>query len=67
MDKVVVNVDAVYFLTKLVGLKFFDTIWMDAEGAEYELFPFINKGGDFDQNDIIICQMNLEVGYFKSS
>ena len=34
---------------------------MDAEGAEYELFDFINEGGAFDQNGITICQINMEI------
>lgn len=65
MNRLVVHVDAVYFLSKLIGKKFFDTIWMDAEGAEYQLFDMINRGGEFDQNDILVCQLNLVVSLFS--
>ena len=49
-----------------MGKRFIDTIWMDAESAEYELFPFMKKGGEFDKNDIVICQLNLEVSINNS-
>lgn len=57
----VAHVDAVYFLTKMIGLKFFDDIWVDAEYADYEMFPMFLNGGDFDRNGVTICQFNMEM------
>lgn len=56
-----VYVDAVYFLTKMIGLKFFDDLWIDSEGGEYDMLPMLVKGGEFDQNGIVVCQMNIEM------
>lgn len=56
-----VYVDAVYFLAKMIGLNFFDNLWIDSEGGEYEMFPMLVKGGDFDQNGITVCQLNMEI------
>ena len=33
---------------------------MDIEGPEYQIVPLLNSGGIFDQNNITICQMNIE-------
>ena len=53
--------DLVYFLTKMIQLKFYDSLWMDAEGGEYEMFPLLAKGAELDRNGVTICQMNLEI------
>ena len=44
-----------YFFQKI------DNLWIDAEGAEYELFEIFEKNGVLDQNDIVVCQANMEV------
>lgn len=45
----------------MVGLKFIDQILIDAEYAEYEMFPMFLKGGVFDQADVTVCQFNVEM------
>lgn len=53
--------DFIYFLTKMINQTFYDAIWMDAENAEYELFPSILMGDLLDQNDVTVCQWNMEI------
>ena len=45
----------------MIGLKFYDDLWIDSEGGEYEMLQMIVKGGSFDQNDITVCQFNMEM------
>ncbi|CCD64795.1 Methyltransferase FkbM domain-containing protein [Caenorhabditis elegans] len=59
--KTVVNVDIIYFLTKLINRTVIDDLWMDAEGAEYGMFEFFYNGGEFDKNNIKFCQINIEI------
>ncbi|PIO69296.1 hypothetical protein TELCIR_08886 [Teladorsagia circumcincta] len=54
VDRNVVHIELVYFLTELIGHKVYDDIWIDAEGAEYDMFPYFFRGGQLDQNDITI-------------
>ncbi|KAK6054251.1 hypothetical protein COOONC_08244, partial [Cooperia oncophora] len=61
VDRNVVHIELVYFLTELVGHKVYDDIWIDAEGAEYDMFPYFYRGGLLDQNGITLCQFNIEV------
>ncbi|KIH63381.1 hypothetical protein ANCDUO_06317 [Ancylostoma duodenale] len=37
----------------------YDDVWIDAEGAEYELFPYFYRGGQLDQNGLTLCQFNM--------
>ncbi|KAK5977614.1 hypothetical protein GCK32_016234 [Trichostrongylus colubriformis] len=61
IDRNVVHIELVYFLTQLVGHKIYDDIWIDAEGAEYEIFSYFYRGGPLDQNGITVCQFNIEI------
>ncbi|VDP10581.1 unnamed protein product [Heligmosomoides polygyrus] len=61
VDRTVVHIDLVYFLNDIIGRKVYDDLWIDAEGAEYDMFPYFYKGGKLDQYDITLCQFNLEV------
>ncbi|VDO23836.1 unnamed protein product, partial [Haemonchus placei] len=68
VDRNVIHIELIYFLTQLVlflrFLRFtivYDDIWIDAEGAEYEMFPYFYRGGALDQNGITLCQFNLEI------
>lgn len=61
INKQVVHLDAIYFFKHFVKRQFLDALWLDAEGAEYDLFPFFYKGGEFDKNGIVICQLNMEI------
>ncbi|XGW25429.1 hypothetical protein V3C99_006671 [Haemonchus contortus] len=66
VDRNVIHIEFIYFLTQLVGHKVYDDIWIDAEGAEYEMFPYFYRGGALDQNGITLCQFNLEVNQQES-
>ncbi|CCF23342.1 Methyltransferase FkbM domain-containing protein [Caenorhabditis elegans] len=57
----VIHVDMMYFVERLLKLKTIDNLWMDSEGAEYDLFEIFEKDGSFDRNGIELCQVNLEV------
>ncbi|CAJ0607553.1 unnamed protein product [Cylicocyclus nassatus] len=57
----VMHIDLAYFLTEIIGHKIYDDLWIDAEGAEYELFPYFYRGGKLDQHGITLCQFNMEV------
>ncbi|CAD6193411.1 unnamed protein product [Caenorhabditis auriculariae] len=62
--KTVVHVDLIYFLKNIIKKRcefFYDDVWIDAEGAEYDLFPFFDNGGELDQNQITFCMFNMEV------
>nr|CDJ90266.1 Protein of unknown function DUF13 domain containing protein [Haemonchus contortus] len=65
VDRNVIHIEFIYFLTQLVGHKVYDDIWIDAEGAEYEMFPYFYRGGALDQNGITLCQFNLEMREFS--
>ncbi|VDM57875.1 unnamed protein product [Angiostrongylus costaricensis] len=60
VDRDVVHIEFVHFLS-LLRHKVYDDIWIDAEGAEYELFPYFYRGGELDRNGITVCQFNIEV------
>ena len=63
-NKNVVHIDLVYFLKSIIREDFIDDLWVDAEGAEYDLMPYFYNGGQFDQAGITICQFNMEVNHF---
>uniref|UniRef100_A0A8R1HGG9 Methyltransf_21 domain-containing protein n=1 Tax=Caenorhabditis japonica TaxID=281687 RepID=A0A8R1HGG9_CAEJA len=57
----VVHVDLVYFFNRILKIKTYDNIWLDAESAEYGLFDIFYKTGPLDKRGIRFCQMSLEV------
>ncbi|EYC11327.1 hypothetical protein Y032_0051g2146 [Ancylostoma ceylanicum] len=59
----VVHIDFAYFLAEILGHKVYDDVWIDAEGAEYEMFPYFYRGGKLDQSGLTLCQFNMEVHY----
>ncbi|RCN51698.1 hypothetical protein ANCCAN_02057 [Ancylostoma caninum] len=61
VDRSVLHIDLAYFLSEMIGHKVYDDVWIDAEGAEYELFPYFYRGGKLDQNGLTLCQFNMEV------
>ncbi|EGT57056.1 hypothetical protein CAEBREN_11786 [Caenorhabditis brenneri] len=61
IDQNVAHVDILYFIKQILDIEKIDNLWIDAEGAEYELFDIFEKNGVLDQNDITVCQVNLEV------
>ncbi|CAI2322246.1 unnamed protein product [Caenorhabditis sp. 36 PRJEB53466] len=61
VNRDVVHVDLVYFLNRILKIKTYDNIWLDAEGAEYGLFDIFFKSGRLDEKGIRFCQMSLEV------
>ncbi|CAO4380824.1 unnamed protein product [Caenorhabditis nigoni] len=61
INQSVVHVDIMYFVDKLLKINKIDNLWMDAEGAEYDMFEIFTKNGSFAQNGIDVCQINIEV------
>ena len=61
------SLELVYFLKQMIKKKFYDAILMDAEYAEFGLFPYITRGGQLDENGIVVCQWNMEVRSLNDS
>ncbi|EFO84795.1 hypothetical protein CRE_03892 [Caenorhabditis remanei] len=61
VNRDVVHVDLIYFFDRILKIKTFDNIWLDAEGAEYPLFDIFQKTGRLERKGIKFCQMSLEV------
>ncbi|EFO95034.1 hypothetical protein CRE_09333 [Caenorhabditis remanei] len=61
VNQSVVHVDINYFIEKLLRIDKIDNLWMDAEGAEYDLFEIFEKNGSFAKKGIEVCQINIEV------
>ncbi|UMM10741.1 hypothetical protein L5515_000379 [Caenorhabditis briggsae] len=61
LNRDVVHVDLIYFFDRILKIKTFDNIWLDAEGAEYPLFDIFHKTGRLERKGIRFCQMSLEV------
>ncbi|KAL6738617.1 hypothetical protein Aduo_012146 [Ancylostoma duodenale] len=61
LDRSVLHIDFAYFLSEIMGQEVYDDVWIDAEGAEYELLPYFYRGGQLDQNGLTLCQFNMEV------
>uniref|UniRef100_A0A1I7TCD5 Methyltransf_21 domain-containing protein n=1 Tax=Caenorhabditis tropicalis TaxID=1561998 RepID=A0A1I7TCD5_9PELO len=61
IDQNVAHVDILYFLKEILNVQKIDNLWIDAEGAEYELFEIFEKNGILDQNEIVLCQANMEI------
>ncbi|CAL2046022.1 unnamed protein product [Caenorhabditis brenneri] len=61
VNQSVVHVDIMYFVDQLLKLDKIDNLWMDAEGAEYDLFEIFEKNGSFAKRGIEVCQINIEV------
>ncbi|KAK5972317.1 hypothetical protein GCK32_004204 [Trichostrongylus colubriformis] len=59
--RTMVHIDVITFLTKLTRTPFIDQFLMDNEGPEYDLLPMMGVGREFDQNGIIVCQINTEI------
>ncbi|WKY07534.1 hypothetical protein Q1695_007194 [Nippostrongylus brasiliensis] len=60
VERTVVHIDLVTFLNEIINKKFYDALWIDNEWSEYEMLPFFYRDGRLDQNNITICQMNME-------
>lgn len=46
------------------SLQFIDNLLLDVEYAEYDMLPFFYRGGHFDHEGIVFCQINAEVALF---
>ncbi|KJH42150.1 hypothetical protein DICVIV_11866 [Dictyocaulus viviparus] len=53
--------DLVTFIRSFVKRPVIDQIMIDIEHAEYPVLPFFLKEGELSKNNIVICQMNIEV------
>ncbi|KAJ1353180.1 hypothetical protein KIN20_009755 [Parelaphostrongylus tenuis] len=54
------HVDVLTFILRMVKRNFIDYIIMDIEGPEYDIIPLIAVENLFVDNNIAICQMNVE-------
>lgn len=61
VDQNLAHVDVLYFLKDILSVEKVDNLWINAEGAEYELFEIFDKNGILDQNNIEVCQVNMEI------
>lgn len=55
------HIDIITFFKKFVKESTIDQFLMDNEGPEYDILPMMARGAEFDQNGIVVCQMNTEV------
>uniref|UniRef100_A0A914ZRP8 Methyltransferase FkbM domain-containing protein n=1 Tax=Parascaris univalens TaxID=6257 RepID=A0A914ZRP8_PARUN len=56
------HIDIVRFLRHYAGiLSPIDVIILDVEGAEFEILPFLEPGNLLDDNNITVCQWNIEL------
>ncbi|WKY07538.1 hypothetical protein Q1695_007196 [Nippostrongylus brasiliensis] len=58
--RTVVHIDLVTVLNDIINKKFYDALWIDSERAEYKMLPLFHRDGRLDQNNITLCQLNLE-------
>ncbi|CCD62963.1 Methyltransferase FkbM domain-containing protein [Caenorhabditis elegans] len=58
-----VHIDIVYFFKEILNITTIDNLWFDAEGEEFgnDFFDIFYKNGRFDQNQIDVCQINIEI------
>ncbi|EGT35747.1 hypothetical protein CAEBREN_10017 [Caenorhabditis brenneri] len=61
INQVMPHIDIITFFTKFVKESTIDQFLMDNEGPEYDILPMMARGAEFDQNGIVVCQMNTEV------
>ncbi|KAK6040977.1 hypothetical protein COOONC_21517 [Cooperia oncophora] len=59
--RTMVHLDVITFLKNLTRTPFIDQFLMDNEGPEYDLIPMMGVGREFDQNGIVVCQINTEI------
>ncbi|CAJ0605532.1 unnamed protein product [Cylicocyclus nassatus] len=63
VERSVIQIELIYLLTEIIGHKVYDNLWIDTEGAEYDLFSYFFRDGKLDQHGITICQFNMEVTF----
>ncbi|VDL77136.1 unnamed protein product [Nippostrongylus brasiliensis] len=63
VERTVIHIDLVTVLNEIINKKFYDALWIDNEWSEYEMLPFFYRDGRLDQNNITICQMNMEASH----
>ncbi|CAD6190604.1 unnamed protein product [Caenorhabditis auriculariae] len=56
-----VHIDIITFLKKLVAQNFVDQLLMDNEGPEYDIIPMMGVNREFDDNGLVVCQINAEI------
>ncbi len=54
------TVELTSFLKDYVKQSLIDFFWVDNEGPEYDLAPYLKKDGSLDAANITICQINME-------
>ncbi|KAK6751706.1 hypothetical protein RB195_003241 [Necator americanus] len=55
------HVDIATFLRSFIGKQIIDQLMIDIEGGEYDVFPFLLKGGDIERTNVVLCQLNIEI------
>ncbi|EFO86802.1 hypothetical protein CRE_04509 [Caenorhabditis remanei] len=61
IKQVMPHIDIITFFKKFVKESTIDQFLMDNEGPEYDILPMMARGAEFDQNGIVVCQVNTEV------
>lgn len=57
----VLHRDFVDFITKDVGRQVVDVLFLDGEGAEYVILPYLMKDGKAGRHGILVCQISVEL------
>lgn len=60
-DKIIHHIGFVEFIKESIGISFVDFLFLDAEGAEYQIMPLLSAGGPVDSAGISICQIAAEM------
>ncbi|KAL6737111.1 hypothetical protein Aduo_010782 [Ancylostoma duodenale] len=55
------HVDIATFLRSFIRKQIIDQLMIDIEWEEYDVLPFLLKGGDIENTNVVLCQLNIEI------